>query len=134
MKVQHVATEWVAHTWPAVAPLLARALPHSRGDLELAHVQALVHTGQWLLVVAHVDGIICAAATVEIFNRPTQRVAFVTALGGRGVLTPDAFKQFSELLKTFGATHIEGAVRGSVARLWTRLGPVEKYRIVGAAL
>lgn len=134
MKVQHVTGDWVAATWPSVVSMLARAAEYSLGELEVGHIQTMVLTGQWTLIVAHEDGIIRGAATVDFLNRPTQRVAFVTALGGRGVLTRDAFKQFSELLKTFGATHIEGATRESVARLWTRLGPVEKYRIVGAAL
>jgi len=34
----------------------------------------------------------------------------------------------------FGATYIEGAARESIARLWTRYGFTEKYRIVGVQI
>lgn len=134
MKVQHVSTEWVARTWKDVAPFLSSALEHASGEYTVEHAQALVSAGLWLLVVAHEDGVIHGAATVEFLNRPTQRVALVTAIGGRLISSEDTFKQLSELLKTFGATHIEGAARGSIARLWARYGLQEKYRIVGAAL
>lgn len=134
MKVQHVAPEWVVQVWPDAAPFIAQALEHAGGDYTLDHAQALVSTGQWTLLVAHTDGVVQGAATVSFSNRPAQRVAFVTAIGGRLISSQDTYKQLSELLKSFGATHIEGAARESIARLWTRYGLGEKYRIVGAAL
>lgn len=134
MIVQHVAPEWVARVWPDAAPHIASALEHAGGDYTLEHVQALVGTGQWTLLVAHQDGAIKGAATVCFTNRPAQRVAFVTAIGGKLISSQDTYKQLSELLKSFGATHIEGAAREAIARLWTRYGLAEKYRIVGAAL
>lgn len=134
MKVQHVTTEWVARVWPDAAPFIADALAYSGGEYTVEHAQALVSSGQWVLVVAHDANVIAGAAAVQFINRPTQRVAFVTAIGGRLISSRDTFKQFSELLKSFGATHIEGAARDSIARLWTRYGLAEKYRIVGAAL
>jgi hypothetical protein len=39
-----------------------------------------------------------------------------------------------QVLKTYGATSIEGAVNDAVARLWQRFGFVEKYKIVEVAL
>lgn len=134
MKIQHVPTEWVATVWPQAEPFLAEALAYAGGDYTIEHVQALVGTGQWMLVVAHDETGMRGAATVHFINRPAQRVAFVTGIGGRLVSSQDTYKQFSELLKSFGATHIEGAARESIARLWTRYGLEEKYRIVGAAL
>lgn len=134
MRVQHVTTEWVARVWPDAAPFLADALSHSCGEYTVEHAQALVSSGQWLLVLAHEDGAVRGAATITFINRPSQRVAFITAIGGRLVSSRDTYQQLSELLKSFGATHIEGAAREAIARLWKRYGLTEKYRIVGAAL
>lgn len=134
MKIQHVAPEWTARVWPEATPFIADALVHAGGDYTVEQAQTLVNTGQWVLVVAHQDGKLAGAATVCFINRPAQRVAFVTAIGGRLISNKDTYQQLSELLKSFGATHIEGAARESIARLWTRYGLAEKYRIVGAAL
>jgi hypothetical protein len=55
-------------------------------------------------------------------------------MGGKLITNKETFQQFSDLLKAFGATAIEGAARESIARLWKRYGFEEKYRIVGAKL
>lgn len=133
MKIQHVTLDWVHRTWPAAEPFLANALEHS-SDYTLDQVKTFVATGQWILVVAVEAGEIQGAAAINLFNRPNARVAFITALGGKGILTPESFEQLKALLTLFGATAIEGAVRESVARLWNRCGATEKYRIVGVTL
>lgn len=134
MKIQHVPIEWVAQTWPQVTHFIEDALAFTCGDYNIAQVQTLVSTGNWLLLVAMDGPNFCGAATVEFLNRPAQRVAFITAIGGKLVSSQDTYKQLSELLKAFGATHVEGAARESIARLWARYGLAEKHRIVGAAL
>lgn len=135
MKIQHVPVAWVARTWPLVRDFVDAALQYSQG--EYTAEQALVHVsdGRWVLFVAvDDDGKIHGAAVLNIFNRPTQRVAFIVAIGGRLVTNPDTFAQLKALCASFGATHIEGAAREAVARLWTRYGLQEKYRIVGVEL
>lgn len=135
MKIQHVPLEWVARTWPMVRGFVESALEYSQG--EYTAEQALVHVseGRWrLLVAVGDDGTIHGAAVINVFNRPSQRVAFIVAIGGRLVSNQDTFAQLKALCASFGATHIEGAAREAVARLWTRYGLQEKYRIVGVEL
>jgi hypothetical protein len=55
-------------------------------------------------------------------------------MGGKLISSKETFADFSALLKAFGATYIEGAARESIARLWTRYGLEEKYRIVGVKI
>jgi N-acyl-L-homoserine lactone synthetase len=87
-----------------------------------------------MLVVAEEDGAVTGAAAVQFFNRPTSRIAFVSAFGGKGVTSEIVFAQLKDICRHYGATHIEGAVRESVARMLQRIGWAEKYRIVGVAL
>lgn len=134
MKIELVPLEWVNRVWPAVEKHLASALDWSGGDYSIEHARTLVTTGQWLLLVATEAGEICGAATLSMFNRPTDRVAFITALGGPGVSSPETFAQLKAVAASQGATCIEGAARESIARLWRRYGFEEKYRIVGAKL
>ena len=130
MKVEHVSLEWVPRVWPQVEPFIKEALEFSKGDYTVEHVQALVSTGQWVLIVAFDGEKILGAATVHLFNRPSSRIAFVTAIGGKLISSHDTFRQLKALLASFGATSIEGAARESIARLWSRYGFETKYQIV----
>ena len=130
MNVQHVSPEWVPRVWPQVKDHLAAAMEHSKGDYSVDHVQSYLTQGRWILLVAAEGETIHGAATVELFNRPTSRVALITAIGGKLISSQETFAQLKALLASFGATTIEGAARESIARLWSRYGFEEKYRIV----
>jgi hypothetical protein len=113
---------------------LAAAVEYSKGDYTLESVKVLVATGQWLLLVAVDDEGVKGAATVAFSNRPHDRIAFITLIGGRLISNNDTFEQLKNLLRSLGATCIEGAAREAIARLWTRYGFEEKYRIVGVKI
>jgi hypothetical protein len=134
MNIQHVETNYVAQVWPKVADYIESALAY-QDDYTLEHARLYLTTGQWMLVVAVADDkFIQGAAAITFSNRPKDRVAFITAMGGKLISSQDTFLQFKDLLKAFGATYIEGGARESVARLWTKYGLEEKYRIVGTKL
>ena len=137
MKVQHVPIEYVNQVWPQVEDFIRAAVDQQEHgkDYTLEQVQVYVVTGQWVLLVAvNEEGVICGAATVHLFNRPSNRVAFVTYIGGRLITNDDSYKQMCAVLKGFGATSIEGAVNDAVAKLWQRFGFTEKYKIVEVTL
>lgn len=134
MKIQHVELSYVSQTWPLVESYISSALEHGQDDYTVEQVKVFVTTGQWTLVVATKDGKVEGAAVINFFNRPNYRVAFVVCIGGRLISNEDTFKQFKNILVMFGATYIEGAARESIARLWTRYGFTEKYRIVGVQI
>jgi hypothetical protein len=132
MKIQHVPLEFVNQTWPFVQGFLAKAIENQGGEKEVTidHIKVYVTSGQWMLLVATDEqNQIKGAATINFFNRPDNRVAFVTHIGGRLVANQDTFDQLRALCRSFGATKIEGAVTSSIARLWRRFGFTEKYTI-----
>jgi hypothetical protein len=134
VKIQHVPLEWVNRVWPTVAPFFEKALEHSK-DYDISHAQSFAASGRWALFVAVDDeGAVKGAGLVEFMNRPRQRVALVPLMGGRLIVGEEGFKQFKELLASFGATEIEAVVRESVARLYAPLGFEEKGRVVGVML
>ena len=134
MQVQHVDISHVNQVWHLVEVFIDDALDYSKGDYTTEQAKTLVAMGQWALFVVVNDSGIQGAATVSFSNRPNDRVAFITAIGGKMISDTDTFSQFKSLLAGVGATYIEGAVRESVARLWSRCGLEEKYRIVGVKL
>jgi len=134
MKIQHVNLEYVNQVWPKVEDYIKWALDYQT-DYTIEHVKTFVTTGAWVLLVAVDDaGEVKGASAIQFFNRPNDRVAFVISMGGKLISNKETFQQFSDLLKAFGATAIEGAARESIARLWKRYGFEEKYRIVGVKL
>jgi hypothetical protein len=134
MIIQRVTVDWVNVTWPLVKGFIEEALEHAKGDYTIEHVQSLVTSGAWTLLVAVDDGTIHGAATMHCFNRPTDRVAFVTTTGGKFILDQDTFAQLQDISRAFGATALECAARESMTRLLGRFGFEEKYRIVGVKL
>jgi hypothetical protein len=134
MIIQRVTVDWVNVTWPLVKGFIEEALEHAKGEYTIEHVQSLVTSGAWTLLVAVDDGTIHGAATMHCFNRPTDRVAFVTTTSGKFILDQDTFAQLQDISRAFGATALECAARESMARLLGRFGFEEKYRIVGVKL
>ena len=134
MQVQRVDISHVHQVWPLVEHFIAEALEHSKDDYTLEQAKTLVVMGNWTLLVAVDDAGVQGAATVSFSNRPSDRVAFITAIGGKLISSPDTVMQLKQVLASVGATCIEGAARESVARLWSRYGFEEKYRIVGVKI
>ncbi len=134
MNIQRVAPEYVNQVWPQVEQFISAALAY-QDDYNIEHAKVYIANGTWTLIVAVDDAnVIQGAATILFYNRPNDRVAFVVTMGGKLITGANTYAQFSELLKAFGATYIEGASRESATRLWQRFGLKEKYRISGAKL
>ena len=131
LEIKHVPVQYVNQAWPLVEKFIKDAVNYGGDDYTLDQVRVYLASGQWLLVVAADEqGAVKGAATISFSNYPNDRVAFVTFIGGRLISSQDTFKQFKDLLKANGATKIQGAARESIARLWSRYGFEERYRIV----
>ena len=135
MQIQQVPIQYIHAAWPKVERFIASALEYSNGEYTPEQAKVFVAQGQWQLFVA-VDSNqeIHGAACVQYNNMPNDRVAFVVAIGGKLMTNQDTWGQFVSILKSNGATYVEGAARESIARLWTRYGFEEKYRIVGVRI
>lgn len=135
MKIQCVHPDHIAQAWPLVADFITSALEYSHGEYTPEQARLLLSTGAWSLYVAvDDDGALRGAGAVQFNNMPNDRVGFIVALGGEGILNEACWKQLVEQIRSRGATAIEGACRGSVARLWGRCGAVEKYRIMSVRI
>lgn len=122
MKVAPVSIEYIHQTWPLVEGFIQSAL--EKGVLgeplyTMDNIKGYLTSGVWQLVVA-VDehNAIKGAATINYQNHPLQRVAFITAIGGRLIANKDTFAQLKAIAKYNGATIIQGFGRPSIVRLW----------------
>jgi hypothetical protein len=131
LKVQYVPLQYVAQTWPLVEEHIESARKHGQGDYTIDQIKLLVSMGQWILmVIVDEQGNIKGAITSSFINYPNSRVAFITFIGGKLIATQETFEQMCAILKQHGATSIQGAVRPSIARLWSRFGFAHKTSIV----
>lgn len=136
MKIQHVDPAYVHIIWKQIAPFFKLALEKSEVDeYTLDQVKVRTTDGVWQLLVA-VDetNTLAGAAALHFFNRPDARVGYIDLIGGRLISNADTFEQLKNFMRVNGATKIEGSARESVARLWTRYGFKEKYRVVGVSI
>jgi hypothetical protein len=135
IQVQEVPLQYVNVLWTQVEPFLAAGLKYADGDLTIDEIKIYALQGVWsLLVAVDEDNQIHGATTVNFFNRINDRVAFVTAIGGRGLFTPDIVSQFSDILRSHGATCIEGSVRDSLVRLLAHISARKKSNTVKITL
>lgn len=133
MNIQYVPLHLIHHVWDKVAGFLSAALEQSGADeYNVDQLKVMVVDGsQELYVAVGENGELQGAATVKFTNHPNMRLAFITALGGKFILNPESWKQFSALLQAHGATRIRAAARESVARLWSRCTNCrDKYTVV----
>jgi hypothetical protein len=135
LSIQPVPTTQFHQTWHLVEEFLAEALKWGEDDYTKEQAKALLAQGSWLLLVAvDEENKIHGAASVNFINMPNDRIAFITAIGGKLISNSDTYAQLCQVLKGFGATKIQGAARESIARLWSRYGFKERYIIVEAKI
>jgi hypothetical protein len=135
LTIKPVLPTSVHQTWALVEGFLADALKWSDDDYTIDQAKVFLARGDWLLVVAvDEENAIKGAAAINFNNLPNHRVAFIVAIGGKLISNQETFGQFSELLKSYGATKIQGAVRDVVAKWATKYGFRARYTIVEAKL
>lgn len=129
MKILRIPPDQIAQRWQEIAPFIEDSLAHSGGDFTIDQVKVYVSSGQWLTLGVFGEKLLGVIA-VQFTNMPNDRVAFITAIGGKNITNSNTFNQFQAILKAHGATKIQGGVRESVARLWRRLGFSQRYILV----
>jgi hypothetical protein len=120
----------VQQVWNQVEDMLASAMVHVDGEYTLDQLKVMLVDGkQTLLVLVDDNNKIQTAFTIQWIDYPNDKVAFLTAIGGKTDL--NAFNQFKDWVKASGGTKIQGATFESVARLWKmKLGFKYKYTIM----
>lgn len=127
MQIRAVGIEHIHQTWPLVEKYITesfeKGLAGGSSDYTVDQVRVYLASGQWILLVA-VDekNEIHGAMTVSFINYPLNRVAFVTATGGKMIVNPDMFEQLKHIAKYHGATKIQAMARPAMVRLLQTCG------------
>jgi len=135
LTIKPVSVNSFHQVWPLVEGFLTEAMKWSGEDYTIDQAKALLAQGSWVLLVA-VDeqNNVHGAGSVEFLNMPNHRVAFITAIGGRGIVNDDIHEQLCMVLKGYGATKIQCAARDSAAKLYEGVGFKKKHTILEVSL
>lgn len=131
--IRYVDTNHVHAFWDKVVSFIEASIEKGEGPLDynIHHVQQFLASGQWLLLIA-IDSKneICGASTVSFVNYPLNRVAFITAIGGKFVICKDTFEQMKQIFRQHGATKVQCYVRPAMERFLERFGFEPGNRLV----
>lgn len=119
-----IPVELVPEYWGQLSAFVGDALTEAKvTEYSLEHVQQLLATGSWSAVgFFDPEAVMHGALTVAVQNYPHERVAFVTAIGGRGLTNETNWQQLKDICKAAGCSKLQAYSRDSVARLWGRIG------------
>ena len=125
--VQLVGPEHIHAVWEIVWPMLNVAfINYENPDYGVNHLKAdVINSKQTLFVVMENDKII-GAYTIEFINYPNHRVAHITAIGGKAMITKETVEQCEDWARTNGATKIRAFAQDTQARLFKLKMGLEK--------
>ena len=117
--VKVVAPNFIYDVWKDVESFLNASINVSGGDFTSDQLKFSLGRGeQTLLVSVNEQNVINGAMTVEFNNRPNDRVMFITALGGHGIVNDETFSQVESWAKSQGATKASAWAQEAQARLY----------------
>jgi hypothetical protein len=131
MNLRPVPPAYIPQLWAKVGNMLSKALETGAGEYNADQLKVMLVNGQQVLLVVESGEEIKGAFCIAFEMYPNDRIAFVTAVGGRAMCDQEAWKQFEHWARLQGCTKIRGAAYESVARLWRqKFGVESRYLIV----
>jgi|TARA_R100001530_G_scaffold102711_1_gene71472 hypothetical protein len=131
-RVQVVGPDQIHRLWSEVEDWLDKSLQTGSGECTIEQLKALLVRGaQVLLVATCEDDKLTGAMAVEFCNYPNERVMFINALGGKGVVNEQTFSQVEDWAKLQGATKVIAWAKESQAKLYKqRTGFINERYVV----
>lgn len=122
-----------ATVWPAIEPMIARALRHGQGDNTTPeYVLAAILQGNCMLWIAHEGSDIFGCCVFRIQEHDVCRKIWIDFVAGRDLNR--WYHQVHELLLDYveliGAKCIEGSCRPGMAKFLKKMGAKQKAIIM----
>ena len=115
MKATIVPAEDVPYVWGNVAPMLARVIEHSEGELEPDdYLESLMYGSMQLWIVTEESNIIVSMVT-QFIDYPQKRILRIIALSGENFKQVHSY--FNDMLEAYAIKN-----QCSALELWGRKG------------
>lgn len=117
-QLQIVHPNYVHQIWDKIETFFDRSMQAGTDDYNVDQLKMLITEGRQTLFVFVEDEKIIGALTVEMINYPNSRVAYTSAIGGKGLFDENTIKQYEDWAKSQGATKIRAFAKDAQARLY----------------
>jgi len=117
-QLQTVHPNYIHQIWDKLESFFDRAMLAGTDDYTVDQLKMLLIEGKQTLFVFVEDEKIIGALAVEMINYPNSRVAYTSAIGGKGLFDENTIKQYEDWAKSQGATKIRAWAKDAQARLY----------------
>jgi hypothetical protein len=124
LNLKVIPVELISVYWDQLSLFIEDALKKSdSNEYNLDDIRNMLEAGVWTAIgFFDPEADMHGALTVTVLNYPQERVAFVTAIGGKELTNEANWQQLRDICKTAGCSKLQAYSRESVARLWKRIG------------
>ena len=130
IQVHTVSPDKIYQIWSEIEHYLKASIETSTGDCTLDQLKVLLVEGKQTLLIGLESDKIVGTMTVEFINYPNERVMFITALGGKGIVNNETFSQVETWAKLQGATKSAAWAKEAQARLYQQKAGFTTMRYV----
>ena len=115
--------------------MLQRAIDLDPDEIDISQVELLIRQGHMqLLVWENDEKEVTGAATVEFIDYPKKRVAVVGLMGGTGIVRDAVFSLAQEWMRKNGATLAQCWAKGSLVKMYEKMGMENTHQVMRMAL
>jgi hypothetical protein len=121
--------------WPVALPLLKKAMDLEPDAYNEQFIEYSIRIGKTHLLVWEEPGEgITGACTIEIIDYPTERVAHVNLMGGKGIVRDYVFDEAKAFMRLWGATKAQCWARGTLVDLYKKMGMEITHQVMRVTL
>ena len=117
-QLQIVNPNYMYQIWDKVESFFDRAMLAGTDDYNVDQLKMLLVEGKQILIVVVDNEQIIGALAVELINYPNHRVAYTSAVGGKGIFDENTIKQYEDWCRAQNVTKIRAFARDAQARLY----------------
>ena len=135
MPLHHVPPNLMPSIWPVALPLLKKAMDLEPDAYNEQFIEYSIRIGKTHLLVWEEPGEgITGACTIEIIDYPTERVAHVNLMGGKGIVRDYVFDEAKAFMRLWGATKAQCWARGTLVDLYKKMGMEITHQVMRVTL
>jgi len=131
MPLYHIHPRELPQVWDTVAPMLQKAIDLDPNSTSAQHVNYTIRTGAINLLVWDEPGEgITGAATVSFTDYPTERIAHVHLMGGKGIVKKHVFEDAQNWMRAMGATKAQCWCQDNLVPMYEKMGMTNTHKVM----
>jgi hypothetical protein len=131
MPLHHVPPNALPTIWPIAFPLLKKAIDLDPEAYNPQFIEYSIRTGRvHLLVWEEPEEGITGACTIEIIDNPTERVAHVHLMGGKGIVRDYVFEEAKDFMRACGATRAQCWCKDNLVPMYKKMGMENTHHVM----